>query len=378
MIRKIIIALIGIAIIVLSVTWTMLAIAGREAPKKKPKPAAVKYAKTKVVRYQDLPAKIEATGRLRSFNKTSIFSEVQGQIIAGAKKLKVGTRFNKGETIIKVDPSQAKLDLYSSKSTFLSLLSSVMADIKADHQNDFKVWDNYLKDFDIERPIEKLPEVQNKQLKYFLSNRNIFKTYYDIKNLELRLEKHFIKAPFSCVIIASNIDEGGLVMPGQMLATIAEIGNYELELSVPAMEAEFVNIGSKVIAGNEANPKKWEGRIIRKAGNIDPGTQTIKVFAMISGNGLMDGMYLDADIYGKEIQRVFEIDRSSLVNAESLYYLNDKRELDQMNIEIVLQSKEIAYIRGIDSNLVVIDQPLANVALGTKIIPVEEDKKESM
>lgn len=374
MVRKIIITIVGLALIAISIAWTASKIAGKDAPKKKAKPASVKYAKTKIVKYQDYPALIEATGRLRSFNKTNIFSEVQGKLILNSKKLKVGTRYSKGEIIIQVDPEQAEIDLKSAKSAFLSLISASMADIKADYPNEFENWEAFLSNYDIEKPVNDLPEVNNKQLKYFLSNRNIFKTYYDIKNLELRLSKHKITAPFNCVVISSNIDEGGLVMPGQMLATIAETGSFELELAVQEDEADLISIGSKVIAGSESEQNEWEGRVIRKAGNIDPATQTLKVFARITGKNLLDGMYLNANIYGKEIENAFQIDRSALVNAESIYYLNDSSELQLKNIDVILTNRKSAFLRGIDSNTTVIAQPLANVALGTKIKSIENEE----
>ncbi|MDC1068647.1 HlyD family efflux transporter periplasmic adaptor subunit [Candidatus Kapabacteria bacterium] len=373
MIRKIIVAIAGLLLVILSIVWTINTIAGKEVPQKKAKPASVKYAKTTKVKYNTFPAIISATGRLNSFNKTILFSEVQGKILMSDKPVKTGIRYSKGETIISVDPSQVIINLKSAKSNFLSLISSSMADIKADYPSSFDKFNEFLNRFSIDKPLEDLPEVSNAKLKFFLSNRNIYKTYYDIKNIELQYSKHRIIAPFDCVVISSNIDEGGLVRTGQQLATISQLGSFELELSVQESEIDFIKIGNTVTAKSIESDKSWSGKIIRIGGNIDSGTQSVKIFAKINGYDLIDGMYLDTEIEGKSISNVFKIDRAAIKNSQSIFYLDDNGLLSEQYIKIILQGEKYSYIRGIDSNTVVIAQTLANVPLGTSIQSIENE-----
>lgn len=368
MTRKIIVALIGIIMIVAALFWTINTIAGNKPPKRKPKPALVKYAETKKVQYADYPAMIETTGRLNSFNKTSIISEVQGNYISSKKLFKVGEKFRKGETLLKIDDRQILLELKSSKSNFLSIISSILPDIKNDYPESYNTWEDYLNRISVEKPIPDLPEIENK-IKLFLTSRNVIRTFYDIKNLELRHSKHTIEAPFNCIVTSSNINAGALIIPGQNLGMISQVGSFELELSVTNYESNMIGIGDKVEASDGMN---WQGRIIRKSDFIDQATQSVKVFARVTGSELKDGMYLNARISGKSLDDVFKINRNAIVNSSSLYYLDTADKLQQKMVEIVLQNKEDAFIRGIDSNTKVLTGQITNVALGTKIISIDK------
>lgn len=358
--------ILGSAIIVVGVMMSF-----KKEPQAKKTFKNERYVTADTVTYSTFKTNVVAFGRLKSINKIQVFSEVQGVLESSDKVFKTGTKFLKDDVMIKIDDRQTRLDLRSAKSQFLSLITSIMPDIKTDFKTEYVKWNTYLESFDIEKPIQGLPELSSSKEKYFLSNRNIFNQFYSIKNLELRLAKHLITAPFSGAVISHNVELGVLIRPGQLLGEFASLGLYELELAVSENDYKFISTGNKVKVLDNKNGKVWTGTVSRIADNIDPQTQTIKTYVKMTGQGIKDGMYLRAEIEGEEIEKVFEINRSAIVNNTWVHIIEGSK-LSRKDIVINKLNQETAFISGLDSGQVVITEPLANVALGSEVNAIQE------
>lgn len=325
-----------------------------------------KYVHTDIVHYKDNQAHIIAFGRLNSINSIDVFSEVNGIVLKQNIEFKVGNHFKAGDNLLKIDDRDTRLNLYAQRSDFLNVLTSILPDIKADYPESFDVWNSYLDNFDIEKELSSLPEITNSKEKYFLAARNVFKIYYSIKNLELRLSKYEIKAPFDGVVTQSMIQRGTLIRAGQKLGAFSGIKHFEIELPINEKEIKFIGIGNKVQLISENLNKSWGGTITRISRSIDPNSQTINVYATLSGDNLKDGMYFKAIINGKFIPNSFIVPRKAIVNNEAVFYV-DNGKLARKNIDILLSGESDMYINGIDSLVEIITNPLVNFILGEKI-----------
>ncbi|MFC2130920.1 efflux RND transporter periplasmic adaptor subunit [Bacteroidota bacterium] len=343
--------------------------------KKEPKPAkvyqSIKYARIDTVRYSNHTAEIVAYGRLKSYNKIEVYSEVGGIVMESSPKFKVGNSFASSMTMISVDDEEIRLNLYSQKSDFLNLLTRMLPDIKADFTDSYTTWKQYLDEFEIEGKIKKLPEPKSSKEKYFLAGRNIYKLYYAIRNIEVRISKYKIKAPFQGVVTQSLIETGTSVRMGQKLGEFAGSGSYELEVQLNKDEVKFINIGNIAKVISEDSDNKWIGRISRISEHVDPSTQTVKVFIIVSGQNLFDGMYLKVSIDGKIVENAYKLPRSAIVNNQYVHTLEDSL-LAIENINVILLGESNAYIRGIDSLKVVISEPLVNTPIGAKVVPIKK------
>jgi len=368
--RKLIIVIISLSVLVVSILIGYSISSSTKEVKKKASIEKVKYVNTITAMYSNFNSEISALGRVNSYEKVDIFSEVQGTLLDLPKKFKVGTFYGKGDLIIEVNSENTELELKSAKSKFHSLLTSLMPDIKNDYSKFFNVWIKYLDEFGIEKDIKTLPDYDDK-LKFFLSSKNVFTTYYEIKNLEVMLAKYRIYAPFSGIITESMIDKGGLVRPGQKLGQIASTNSFELELSVDVNDLDMLKTGDKVNIFSEKGDSIAVGKITRIAGNIDVNTQTIKVFVQLSSSKVKDGMYLRGVVGGSEINDVVQVDRSAIVNNRFVYFIDDGK-LNKQDVEIVRLNEKYAFIRGIEANTEIINEPLANVQIGMKIRSAKE------
>ena len=308
----------AILIIVLALVGKKLLEGRKQSPQRTQIKKLPKTVKVDTVRYGDVHTIIMGYGRLNASDKIEIFSEVSGILLRSNPAFKEGNYFKKGQALLKIDDSETRLNLYSRKSDFLSILTQILPDIKSDFHESYDKWNNYLQEYEIEKSIGSLPAISGSKEKYFLAARNVFALYYAIKNLELRLSKHIIKAPFEGSITQNLIETGSLVRAGQKLGGFASVNNFEMEVAVSADETQFIEIGNKVKISFDLTPSLWEGHIIRISKHIDHNSQTVKVFINITGEGLKEEIYLKAEIEGNIIELVFELHRKSIIDKNHI------------------------------------------------------------
>ena len=97
---------------------------------------------------------------------------------------------------------------------------------------------------------------------------------------------------------------------------------------------------------------------------VDPSSQTIPVFVDVKGNGLKEGMYLEADLTGKEEQNVFEINRKLLIGDDKLFVVQDTL-LDLVEIDPIYFKEETVLVRGLSdgTKLLAYNIPGAHVGM---------------
>ncbi|MEL6864403.1 MAG: HlyD family efflux transporter periplasmic adaptor subunit [Bacteroidota bacterium] len=347
---------------------TNLYLSRQKAPprKKESKEQSLREVEVLEVRNQVVTADLDVQGRLAAFDKIDLFAEVSGTLKDNAKAFKVGTRFAKDALMLSLDDEEARLNLLSQKSTLLNAITQMMPDLKIDYPESFSQWEDYLRQFDPEKGIRAFPTPLNDQEKYFIASRNLYTQFYSIKSAETRLNKYNIYAPFSGVITEANINPGSLVRTGQKLGELMNTSSYELEASISLADLKFVRAGDKVVLYSDAVNGQWTGRVRRVSDQIDANTQTVIVFVGVSGKNLREGMYLRGTVSTSQVKSAFRVDRSLLVNQNSVYAVrNDALEL--LPVEVLRINGTKAIVKGLPDGTEILKQSFNGAFAGMKI-----------
>lgn len=326
----------------------------------------LKYVKADTVYYQKHIVNINTYGRLKSYSKIELYSEVTGVLEKTNKAFKNGVNYNNNEILFKIDSKEMEYNLLSQKSELLNLITQILPDIKTDFPKSFNKWNNYLEKFDINKKLDSLPETNTNQEKFYISNKQIYKLYYSILSTEQKLSKYIIRAPFDGQVIQSLVDQGSLVRSGMKLGEFASSNNYELDISIPLSELNYINIGTNVEITNEDLKLYFNAKINRISEIIDPLTQTVKAYLNINNSKLKDGMYLKVNLLSNEISDVYKFPRKALINNKFIYIINDER-IFKKPINVIKLDSEFAYINGLKEGTVVIPETMVNIIEGTKV-----------
>ena len=290
---------------------------------------------------------IPANGNLVAKNRLELYAEVQGIFRSSAHDFKVGQSYNRGETLLNLDSSEYYASVQAAKSELYNLATSIMPDLRLDYPEIFQKWQTYLDGFDINKSTPQLPETSSQKERYFITGRGLYSAYYNVKNLEQRLGKYRITAPFSGILTEALVNKGTLVRSGQKLGEFIDTSVYELEVSIGKKFSDLLSIGENVNLTTVDGTKEYTGKVVRVNGRVDQTTQTIKVFIELEGSdSLKEGMFLQANLDARDELEAISVPRQLLVDNSQIYIVKDGL-LDLIEVNPVYFSDKEVVIKGI-------------------------------
>src|SRR5213082_1420656 len=234
-------------------------------------------------------------GTLQAYVESPIYARTSGYLQKWYHD--IGSRVQKGALLADIDTpevdqqlSQARADLNTAKAN--AHLSEITATryaelIKTDGVSKQEV-DNAIGDLEAKKAIVQSSEANVRRLE------------------ELESFKH-IYAPFSGVITRRNVDIGTLINAGnggtsQQLFSLAQTDPIRVYVSVPEAYAPSIRSGLGAFLELTQYPgQKFEGKVVRTAESIDPGTRTLltEVDVPNHNGGLLPGGYAQARLQVK-------------------------------------------------------------------------------
>ncbi len=318
-----------------------------------------------------VPIVVSANGNLVAKRRVEIFAEVQGVFRPGSKLFKAGQEYRVGQTLIRIDASEYYASVQSAKSNLFNLITSIMPDLQLDYPEHFPKWQQYLNSFDLDKTTPKLPEIDSGKEKFFISGRGILTSYYNVKNSEQRLSKYTIMAPFNGTLTEALVTEGTLVRAGQKLGEYINTGKYELEVAVGKTYGDLLEVGKQVTLNNLEKTKSYTGKVVRVNGRVDQTSQTVTAFIEVSGDNLKEGQYLEANLQAREAEDAIKIDRSLLIDNQSLFVVRDSI-LDIIDVSPVYFGDKSVVVKNVPNGTSIVSKPVPGAYSGMLVKVYQE------
>ncbi len=360
--RKLILSILGVVLIALSFYVAKLIIASKSTPTPRPT-KVVKTVFVETVRNGAVPIFVPANGNLLAKSRVELYSEVQGVFKRGSKLFKPGQEYRQGELIIGIDASEYRASVQSAKSNLYNLITSIMPDLRLDYPEISPKWQAYLNGFDLNQSTPQLPELSTEKERYFISGRGILTSYYNVKNLEERLSKYNIRAPFSGVLTEALVTEGTLIRSGQKLGEFIDTGIYELEVAVSKTFSDMLRVGEKVELVNLERTNTYMGTVSRINARVDQNSQTITAFIEVRDPSLKEGMYLEANLHAKEEADAIEIDRGLLLEGDRIFVVRDTI-LDLIDVRPVYFTDKSVVLKDVPDGITIVSKPVVGAYAG--------------
>ncbi|SEK77388.1 RND family efflux transporter, MFP subunit [Maribacter orientalis] len=373
--RKIIFTVLGILLIVVSFFLSKVIIDSKKTFKPKSE-KVVKTVFTEVVENGTVPIVVSANGNLTAKQRVELYAEVQGVFKRGSKLFKEGQAFRQGETVINIDADEYAASVQSAKSNLFNQLTAIMPDLRLDYPDIYSKWQSYLTNFDMSKSTPALPEMITEKEKFFISGRGILTSYYNVKNLEQRLSKYRITAPFSGVLTEALVTEGTLVRAGQKLGEFINPEIYELEVSISKRYTDLLKLGESVELTNLDDNTTYKGKVTRINGSIDQATQTVKAYIEVDNKNLREGMYLEASLDAKKEENAIEVDRSLLLDGNRIFVVRDS-VLDIIDVNPVYFSDKRVVLKDVPNGVTIMSKPLSGAYTGMAVKIYSEQQENT-
>ena len=363
--RQLIISLMGFTLIAFSVIVSRNLAATEKPAQEKPK-APIPVAFTSVVKNGDSPITVSTNGRLTAQNRIELFSEVQGIFEYSSNLFKPGIKYNKGSVLLRINSDEHRANLRAQKSNLYNQIVATLPDLRFDFANAYNKWEQYITNFDANAPLQELPKTDTEKEQLFIAGKGINSTWFSVKNLEERLSKYTIYAPFAGVLTQAAVNKGALIRSGQKIGEFIDPSVYELEVAVNASYSDILKVGNTVALHNIDKTQTWNGKIVRINSLINPNTQTIQAFIQVRGKDLREGLYLEADLAAKSEVNTIEIPRDLLTTDNKVFIVQDTL-LKTMTVTPVHYKEQTVIIRGLTDGTQLLQKTIPGAYEGMRV-----------
>jgi len=325
--------------------------------------AVFKGVRVRTVKLEENFAKVKFSGKLRADKKVELFSEVNGVLLSD--NFREGISFRKGAVIVQLDASEISNTLKAQKSNLLTQVAAAMGDIKIDYPKEGDNWEAFLNDINVNKALPNLPVIEDQKLKRFIAGKGLLNTYYSIKSQEEKLAKYSLKAPFNGEVVMANVKKGTLVRGGQKLGEFINPAVYELETEVSLSDLEYVKPGYSMQLHSDDLRRDWVGKVTRVNSSIDVNSQMVKVYVVVQGASLKEGMYLYGSAEGTVFKKSFTLNRK-LVNNGCVYVVVDGL-LVHKKVTVLYVNQATSIVEGLDENDQIVADNMKGLFEGMKV-----------
>ncbi len=340
--------------------------------RRRQRPPQYEQIRTMAVESGDIRTTVAITGPLTALDHVDVYAEVSGVLLTTGKRFRPGNRFEKGEPLIRIDDAVYRNNLLAQKSGLLNTLTLLLPDLSIDFPESEERWRSYLERFDLHKPLSPLPEAGSEKERYYIASRNAYSQFYTIKSMEATFAKYTIRAPYSGVVTASEINPGTLVRQGQKLGEFASTDIYEMEAFADLKEVRLLRLGMPVVLTCDDLPGTFHGTVSRINEVIDQHTQLVGVYITTTEERLQDGLYMTASIESEPIIGAARIPRSVLVGNGHVWVVRDSM-LVLREIEVDAYEDGEIVVRGLPDGTVLVTEPPADAVEGMKLPPAAGD-----
>jgi multidrug efflux pump subunit AcrA (membrane-fusion protein) len=371
--RKLILFFLGFGIVAVSYQLSKKIIDSNPPPRKKAE-NIIKEVYTIKVKNGPYQVQIPSKGVLQAYKRIRITARVRGVMQTITPLFKTGQEYKFGQILTKIEPSEFRANVISQRAALYNLITSILPDLQLDFPNAYNQWNEYLKGFDLERPVPRLPVMEEK-VRLFVSGRGIISSYYSLQNLENTLTFYEIRAPFNGVLVSTNVTEGSLISPGQELGEFIAPGDYELMVALPKSYVSKITKGASVNVKSIDTDQIYTGIVSRINAKVNIKTQSVEVYIRMSDARLKEGMYMEADINAIEFSNVFALDRGLLNGSKQIFIVKDNK-LILRKVSPIHFTETLAIINGLDDGEEIVAQPLIGAFSGMEINPIPFNKSK--
>ncbi|ALU91698.1 efflux transport, RND family, MFP subunit protein [Herbaspirillum rubrisubalbicans M1] len=193
-----------------------------------------------------------------------------------------------------------------------------------------------------------------------------------------------IVAPFSGIITRRNVDVGDLIDPGagRSLFVLSQTDPLRVYVNVPQSYANLVKPGQQVtVTQAELRGRKFEGKVARTAGSIDPVTRSMQVEVTLSNadNALLPGAFV-------QVALPLKPSGTLLVAADTLMFRRDGSlvaavdEHNRVRLKKVRLGRNfgltVEVLEGLNGNEKLILNPSDSLAEGDQVEPTLEQPEQ--
>lgn len=329
-----------------------------------------------------------AYGTVRPRRKIDLVPQVSGRVVYVSPSLCEGGFFSRDEVLFRIEARDYELAVTQAEAS-VARARALLARERAEAEIAHREWEQFGRS---EPNALALREPQLRQAEAGLASAEA-----DRDRAQIDLARTVIHAPFDGRVRSKAVDVGQYLTAGALAATVYATDCAEVSLAIPESQIRFIDLPltysaeevpdratysppgvtvtlSSTLGGEE---RSWPGRIVRTEAEVDPRSRVIRCIALVedplgrrnSGRApLLMGMYVQAEIPGRNIEGVVRLPRVAVRNADRVLVVDQTDRLRSRAVEVLRKGADSVWIdAGLEAGERVCVTPIEPVIEGMRV-----------
>lgn len=375
-----------VILIVVTVVFAIAARTLKPKPEKQEVKATLPVVEVITARSERIQLKVIAEGNVQARTETNLFAEASGRIQKVSPAFVAGGFFQEGDVLVEIDPVDYHANLATARSRVAEAHVTYEQE-RAQAEQAKEDWANMNKGEPNELVL-RIPQLTRAKAQIDAANAALSIAMRD-------LERTRIKAPYDGRVKEKFVDVGQTVNArNTSLAFIYATDIAEVRLPLSVNDIGYLELPEDYRNDSTAKPKpsvtlktnyagetfSWNGAIVRTEGTIDPKTRLTYVVAQVQdpygksdedsdAPPLKIGMYVQAEILGKEIENAFELPIQALRPNKQMLVIDGSRTATLRDVTVVKENVDSVIVSaGLEDGDLVCTTPLQYVVDGMKVV----------
>jgi len=383
MLRKVIIPLVILAILGFGAVALLATAPELEPDTPQPIPTTVRV---RTATPETVTLRVHSQGTVMPSTESQLIPEVSGRVVWMSPKLVAGGYFERNEVLVKVEPQ----DYNISRERARAML------VRAEAEHELAEFDyKRLKSLET-RKLTSRSQLENSLRTLRVAQASLTDARASFSQAQQNVGRTELRAPFTGLVRSRNVDIGQFVSRGTPVAQIYASDQVEIRLPISDRQLAYLDIPiakrgelaadkqpsvtlSTEYAGRDIS---WEGTIVRAEAAIDTASRMVFLVARVGADNkeipLSVGLFVNADIEGRETNDVVVLPRSALRDNNQVLVVGQDKKLRYRDIELLrLYQDDLLIKSGLNDGESVCVSVLQTAINGMTVNPVPDNRSDS-
>ena len=317
-------------------------------------PPQVPVVKALAAALQTVRLSVAAHGTVVPKSESDLVAEVSGRVVHVADALVSGGFFAKGDVLVEIERidyevayAQAKAQLAAARS---DVIGARRAYARYDSLADARSGSQAQKDDALNRLLVAQAALEEATARKTRAERD--------------LDRTSLTAPYDGRVRTERVDVGQFVNRGEAIATLYSTDYAEVRL--PVLDQELAHLPLTLARPPDSNQPPvavvlkaefagrehtWRAKVVRTEGELDGDTRMVNVIAQVAapydppaGAPLTVGMFVEAEILGREVADVVVLPRAALQANDQVYLVGEDNRLEFRDVAVLRATGETVYV----------------------------------
>lgn len=329
----------AIVLLFLSVAATLMATAPvLEPANDTPTPLTVRV---RTIETESIELKVHSQGSVAPSTVSQLIPEVSGRVTWTSPSLVAGGFFEAGQELARIDD----LDYRNAQDRSNAALKRATAEVE--HA---KYEYRRLRSL-AERKLVSRSALENGLRAYRVTQATFEDAQANSEQAKENVKRTVLRAPFTGLVRAENIDIGQFASRGQAIATLYANDVVEVRLPIADRQLAFLNLPPlrngnfpkdmqptvKLSADYGGQVRQWFGKIVRAEAEIDTSSRMVHLVARVESSkdsqDLSVGLFVTAEIAGLAVENIVRLPRSAIRNDNQVLVVDTENRLRFRDIQ---------------------------------------------